>query len=30
MVAAPHEMFNMGNKTYPEQPDTGKLSFISQ
>lgn len=23
MVAAPYEMFNMGNKTHPQQPDIG-------
>lgn len=31
MVAAPYEMFNMGNKTHPQQPDIGKIhyNFIS-
>lgn len=24
MVAAPYELFNMGNKTHPQQPDIGK------
>lgn len=24
MVAAPYEMFNMGNKTHPQQPDIGE------
>lgn len=25
MVAAPYEMFNMGNKTHPQQPDIGNI-----
>lgn len=28
MVAAPYEMFNMGNKTHPQQPDIGNCNFI--
>lgn len=28
MVAAPYEMFNMGNKTHPQQPDTGNIIII--
>lgn len=28
MVAAPYEMFNMGNKTHPQQPDLGNCNFL--
>lgn len=27
MVAAPYEMFNMGNKTHPQQPDIGNINL---
>lgn len=29
MVAAPYEMFNMGNKTHPQQPDIGNCNFFN-